>query len=397
MIVRLLIVQYTSDYREAVKRFAAGGDETYYAQKYFVNAIAEIGEKIDEAAVFSCIAEKSYNQILENGVRAIGTGFEQKIQARRLFELFEEYSPTHLVTMTPIRDILDWAIKRRVKTIVTMADSFNSKGLRSKIQYYRLARLLNNRQIDWIGNHNIPASQSLIKIGVNPDKIIPWDFPPSVTPDSFSPKTLPVDGNPRKIFYVGAISEAKGVGDALEAVSLLKSKGLSLKLKLAGKGDVENFINKARDLQIEDCVEFLGLVPNKTIINLMREADLVLVPSRHEYPEGFPFVIYESLCSRTPIVASDHPMFRSKLVDRTSALIFPSGDPVALALSIEKLLSDPQLYQNLSTASYDVWKRLQIPVKWADLVNCWLFDSPENKQWLFKNRLSSGQYSQMTT
>ena len=391
--VRLLIVQYTSDYREAVKRFAAGGDETYYAQRSFVNAIAEIGKKIDEAAVFSCIAEEPYNELLENGVRVIGTGFDKKIQARRLFQLFDEYSPTHLVSITPIRDILAWAIKRRVKTIVTLADSFNSKGLRSKIQYYRLASLLNNKQIDWIGNHNIPACQSLIKIGVNPDKIIPWDFPHAISPESFLPKTLSFDRNTWEIFYVGAISEAKGVGDVLEAISQLKSKGLSIKLKIAGKGDVENFINKAKHLQIEDCVEFLGLVSNKTVVPLMREADLVVVPSRHEYPEGFPLVIYEALCSRTPIVASDHPMFRSKLVNQISALIFPAGDPTTLALCIEKLLSDPEIYYKLSSASDNVWKSLQLPVKWADLVNRWLFDSPENRQWLFEHRLLSGKYN----
>jgi hypothetical protein len=44
--MRLLFVQYGGDYREAVERFAAGGGETYYAQKYSVDAVAEIGKPL---------------------------------------------------------------------------------------------------------------------------------------------------------------------------------------------------------------------------------------------------------------------------------------------------------------------------------------------------------------
>ena len=75
------------------------------------------------------------------------------------------------------------------------------------------------------------------------------------------------------------------------------------------------------------------------------------------------------------------------------AMIFPAGNSIALSVCIEKLLSDSELYQSLSVASYDAWKRLQIPVKWADMINRWLYDSPENQQWLFEHRLCSGRYN----
>jgi hypothetical protein len=50
-------------------------------------------------------------------------------------------------------------------------------------------------------------------------------------------------------------------------------------------------------------------------------------------------------------------------------------------------------YLNLSVASADAWKRLQIPVKWAEMINRWLYHSEENQQWLFDHRLSSGRYT----
>jgi glycosyltransferase involved in cell wall biosynthesis len=125
----------------------------------------------------------------------------------------------------------------------------------------------------------------------------------------------------------------------------------------------------------------------------MRDADVVIIPSHHEYPEGCPMTIYEALCSRTPIIASDHPMFQNKLKDGTNALIFPAANAVALANCMEKLLANPELYERLSIDSYNAWKKLQIPVKWADMINRWLDNSPENRQWLFEHRISSGRYN----
>jgi glycosyltransferase involved in cell wall biosynthesis len=391
---RLLIIQYMGDYREAFRRFAIGGDETYYAQKYSVDAVSEMRTRVDEVATLCCITSEPYDEMLGNGVRAIGTGFSTRIELKELIKLIEKYDPTHLILRTPMGEIIRWAIRRNVKIMATLADSFDSKTLRNKIRNYQLARLLNNKQVDWVGNHGANASASLKKIGVTANKIIPWDFPHSITPELFSAKLLPERKAIWEVVYVGSIVESKGVGDILRAISVLKSKRVSILLKIIGKGDVETYINLARNLQVEDCVEFLGLLPNKDIIPAMRRADIVLVPSRHQYPEGFPFIIYEALCSRTPIIASDHPMFLGKLINETNALIFPAENSAALASCIEKLTYSPTLYKHLSLASYDAWSSLQIPVKWDDFINCWLSDSPEDRQWLTDNSLSSGRYEQ---
>ena len=390
--MRLLMVQYAGDYREAVERFTQGGWETYYAQKYSVDAVAEIGKTIEEVAVLCCLTQERYDEVLSNGVRAIGAGFNLKVNIKTLIELIEKQKPTHLIVRTPILEIFRWSIKNKVSTIAILADSFPTQGLKNKLENYWLAKALNYQRIEWVFNHGINSSLSLQEIGVNPDKIIPWDWPPMVTPDSFSVKTLPTEERTYQLVYVGLITESKGIGDVLKALKELSSKNISINLKVAGKGEIDAFIHKAKLLNIEDCVEFLGLVPNQAIVHLMKEADFVIIPSRHEYPEGFPMTIYEALCSRTPIIASDHPMFQNKLRDGTNALIFPAANAVALAACIEKLLSTPELYEQLSLASFDAWKKLQIPVKWADMINRWLHNSPENRQWLFDHRLSSGRY-----
>lgn len=390
--MRLLMVQYTGDYRETVKRFAEGGGETYYAQKYSVDAVAEIGKKIEKVAVLCCLTAEPYNEVLPNGVRAIGAGFDKKIDVGEIIKLITAQNPTHLVIQTPIKEVFTWAIRNKVKTIAILADSYPTQGLKNKWRNYRLAKLINNNQIDWVGNHGVNSCKFLKNIGVKADKIIPWDWPSVVTPDSFSPKTLRMDVNACNLVYVGSITEAKGVGDILESAAKLRDKNLAVSLKIAGKGETEYFLNKARNLKIDDCVEFLGLVPNNAVVHLMREADIVLIPSRYEYTEGLPMTIYEALCSRTPIVASDHPMFKTNLKDGVNAVIFPAANSAACSECIEKLLSSPDIYESISVNSYEAWQRIQIPVKWADMINRWLFDSPENQQWLFAHRLDSEHY-----
>jgi glycosyltransferase involved in cell wall biosynthesis len=394
--MRLLFVQYAGDYREAYECLAAGGGETYYAQRYSVDTVADIGKTIEEVIVLCCITKEPYNEVLQNGVRAIGAGFEKDIQINKLIKLIEEEKPSHLIMRTSIREVFWWAVTNKIPTIATFAESVSRRGLRSKLRNFLLTNLLNNKQIEWVGAYGVNSALSFQEIGVKPDKIIPWDFIVTDTPDSFSPKKLPESGKNWELFYIGSMIEAKGVGDALEALAQLKKQNFPVRLKIAGRDDKDYFFNKAKQLKIEDYVEFLGLVPNSSVLPLMRESDIVLVPSRHEYPEGFPLAITHALCARTPIIASDHPMFLHNLKDSVSAMIFLAANPSALSDCIKKLLLNPELYWSLSVESYETWKRLQIPVKWADMIKHWLNNSPENKQWLFDHRLSSGRYNMNT-
>ncbi len=394
--MRLLIVQYAGDYREAFYNLTEGRGETYYAQQYSVDAVSKAVAQVDEVATLSFLSNDRYNEVLPNGVRAIGAGFHDKVNSQTILEIVKAQNPTHIVLRTPDRAVLQWAIKNKVQVMATLADSFNSHSIRDRANHYFLANLLNHPQVSWIGNHGVIASQSLQSIGVNPNKIIPWDWPHAVTPDLYPQKTLRQQSKCWNILYAGHISESKGVGDVLEAIAALKARHFPVHLKIAGKGDVEAFQAKVRQLQIEDCVEFLGMVKNTDVIGLMQDADLVTVPSRHEYPEGFPMTIYESLCSRTPIVASDHPMFVHRLRHEQNAMIFPAGQAAACALQIEKILTQPALYEKISHATFATWKSLQVPVKWGDMLEFWLQDSPQDQSWLFKHRLSSGRYGSLS-
>ena len=190
----------------------------------------------------------------------------------------------------------------------------------------------------------------------------------------------------------GARRSAAATGTGIEAAETHHGSGKSATANLTGSEPDSAMRQLAETLDILATTEFVGLVDNQHVPRLMREADLVIIPSRHEYPEGLPLTIYEALSTRTPIVASDHPMFRNVLVDQESALIFPAGDAEKLAAAIERLLGDPELYARLSLGSEEAWNAIQLPVQMGSLLEAWLSNDRTRLDWLKAHTLNSGRY-----
>ena len=74
------------------------------------------------------------------------------------------------------------------------------------------------------------------------------------------------------------------------------------RLDLIGLGEEAALRGRAEALGVEAEVAFWGRLGHAEVMEQMREHDAVVVPSRHDYPEGLPATLYEALCSRTPLV-----------------------------------------------------------------------------------------------
>ncbi len=73
-------------------------------------------------------------------------------------------------------------------------------------------------------------------------------------------------------------------------------------------------------------------------------------------------------------------------------MVFEAENPHSLAQAIQTILSNASLYHQLSVASAQTWQDKQVPVKFADLLNRWLFESDPNKDWLRRFALSADYY-----
>jgi glycosyltransferase involved in cell wall biosynthesis len=388
--MRLTIVQYAGDYRQTWERFERGGKATYQAQRYSVAFVGSLAARLEQVAMICAITSEKYDINLTNGVRAIGVGLRPRFHPRELLPAISGTRPDRLLLTTPMLPLLKWARKNGIRTLAAFADSFQAGGPIATLRQRLLARELNQENVEWVANHGVGACLSLLRIGVDSEKIIPWDWPPSHSPAEHEVREPPTSGE-IKLVYVGAVVEAKGVGDLLRAMGRLQGGVIQATLNVIGADSDGRMQQLACDMGLEG-VSFSGLMANEDIPAAMRAADAVVIPSRHEYPEGLPLTIYEALAARTPIIASDHPMFRGALVHDESALIFPASDDAALADEIRRLATQPELYAKLSIKSMRAWEALQLPVSWGALIDRWLSGTAPESAWLHSHRLLSGIY-----
>jgi glycosyltransferase involved in cell wall biosynthesis len=373
---RLVIVQYGGDYREAYERLSGGGEENYHAQRYSVEVVGAFAQALAVATV-CCVSDFVYDEPLPNGVRAVGAGLAAPVPAKPLIRILERLEPTRLVLRTPVPELLTWSTERAVPTILTLAETLPNNQHRPA-----QVRLMNHPAIEWVGCHQLTSVPHYVRLGVDPTKVVAWRFPVERDPGELAPKRIDDARPPFQLLFVGSLIEEKGVIDALQGVAHLRSINADVVLCLVGPGEPEPLRAEARRLGIEDRVRFTGAVPASSVPELMRRADVVVIPSRREYPEALPNVLEHSWCARTPAVVSRHPAFADSLEHRCNAMLFAPGDARALAASVHELISDPELYHRISQAAPAAFGAAQAPVLWGELIDAWLNRGHEGSRWL---------------
>ena len=66
---------------------------------------------------------------------------------------------------------------------------------------------------------------------------------------------------------------------------------------------------------------------------------------------------FQALACGTPLVTADTPAVRELLVDGESALLVPPGDPAALAATLRRLASDPELARRIGAGGRAAYER----------------------------------------
>ncbi|MEM9907987.1 MAG: glycosyltransferase, partial [Cyanobacteria bacterium P01_D01_bin.44] len=257
----------------------------------------------------------------------------------------------------------------------------------------RTANLLNHPLVYWVGGQGLASAGILQQAGVDPRKIVPWAWPHLMGADAQRSKQLDITEKPLQLLYTGPIVSAKGVGDLLIAMVQLRSRGLKATLKLVGTGETYRFRAQADQLHLTDNIEFLETIPEQGFSDLFDQADILVIPSRHEYPENNLNLIDTGLSANIPIVASDHPLFAGRLHHAVNAMIFPAGNARALAHRIERLTSQPQLYEQLSVSSQLAQDGIKHLVPWSNVIERWFEPSDRRALWLAEHCLVSGRYS----
>ena len=169
------------------------------------------------------------------------------------------------------------------------------------------------------------------------------------------------------VLFLGRVVEDKGVHVLARATARLPGPGIRV-LVVGPSGpaptDVE-YLKGISALAGPDPTRFhvLGAVPSKRLAELLRIADVLVVPSL--WPEPAPVVVAEAFAHGVPVIASEIGGLPF-LVPPEAGLLVPAGDDAALANALEALVKDPDQRARLSRGALAQARRRHSPEAFAE-------------------------------
>jgi glycosyltransferase involved in cell wall biosynthesis len=158
-----------------------------------------------------------------------------------------------------------------------------------------------------------------------------------------------------------------GIDILLQALVAVKAKVPDVWLAIAGKGALRPVLEQqARELGLQEQVQFLGYVPDEQLPVAYQAADLTVVPSQSL--EGFGLILLESLACGTPVLSTPVGGMPEVLRPFQPALVTDSPDSDALAARLVELLTgkiplpDRAACREYAASNYD-WKIISPKVR----------------------------------
>jgi glycosyltransferase involved in cell wall biosynthesis len=185
--------------------------------------------------------------------------------------------------------------------------------------------------------------QSLIDdLHINPGNIDVVGHAVLLPPERSSAQRPP---GPPTVAALGALSVHKGHVYLLRALASLRVSRPSLRCLLLGDGPLRlDLQREAERLGVTASVEFRGAYRNNQLSELLKEVDLVVIPS---LSESLGIVALEAMACAKPVVASNTGGLAEIVQHEVTGYLVPPADPVALAKAIDKLLTDACLRERM--------------------------------------------------
>ncbi len=153
----------------------------------------------------------------------------------------------------------------------------------------------------------------------------------------------------KTILSVGTNFKHKNILPVIEAVKILKEKGIEIKYNIAGaERDYTNVLRKAvSDWGLESLVKIWGGVADETLDDLYESADYYVCAS---LAEGFGIPLLEAMNYGLPVISSNKTVM-PEVVGNAGILTEP--DAKNFAESIELLINSPDLASELISRGYE--------------------------------------------
>ena len=185
--------------------------------------------------------------------------------------------------------------------------------------------------------------------GMDPERVIVLRSGPRLERMRILPPNPAIRrGYPYMVGYVGVIGQQEGIEYLLEAAKIIKERENNVFWGIVGGGPhLEALQKQARDMGLEDCVEFTGRVPDAQLLEYLNTADVCVNSDRANSMNDKSTMnkILEYMALAKPIVQFD--LTEGRFSAQEASLYARGNDSRDLADKIEELLRDPERRQRM--------------------------------------------------
>lgn len=169
----------------------------------------------------------------------------------------------------------------------------------------------------------------------------------------FNRKRSATDGAESYLLYFGRLTSEKGLPTLVEAIAKLQTEyGITIRLKIAGRGDQETALRQQIDeLKLQN-IELAGFRTGADLHCLIDDARYVVLPS--ECLENNPLSVIEANAAGTPVIGASIGGIPEIISDGHTGFLFESGNALDFAKVLAKALTlKPEEYARMCSDAYE--------------------------------------------
>ncbi len=161
------------------------------------------------------------------------------------------------------------------------------------------------------------------------------------------------ESGPFVIGYAGSLVVYEGLETLIRAARMLRDRNLFFVIRIIGDGEYRQKLeNLVQELELSECVEFLGRLPPDEARKRQGDFHVVCLP-RDPYDVTRivpPIKLAEAMAKEKAVIVPDLQVFREELSESgnpedSGCLFFKSGDPEDLARVLERCILDPAMLE----------------------------------------------------
>lgn len=219
------------------------------------------------------------------------------------------------------------------------------------------------------------ASEKIVVFATGGSELLPspknphikWIFSSSLYEAEL--ENLPVSsvwqpGQQLRLVTVGSLNPGKNISALIASLPSIRKTYSDLKLTIVGAGRLlADLQGKASENDVASFVEFVGNVSHQGVISILAESHIFVFPTLYE---GFPKALLEAMAVGLPIIANPVSVIPYLLKDNAGYLL-DQPTPEAIAVSVIKLISDPQAMREMGNRAKIIAKKYTLEA-WRDQI-----------------------------